>query len=77
VSVTATITTAAPTVITRDSEEPTVAHERRPSWRLKIDSSSKICVLVFLLSLYLICNPLQHILYLITLLLYCYLKDAC
>jgi protein phosphatase 1 regulatory subunit 12A len=41
VSVTATITTAAPTVITRDSEEPTVAHERRPSWRLKIDSSSK------------------------------------
>ncbi|RZC37193.1 protein phosphatase 1 regulatory subunit 12B-like, partial [Asbolus verrucosus] len=41
VSVTATITTAAPTVITRDTEEPTVAHERRPSWRLRIDSSSK------------------------------------
>ncbi|XP_044270885.1 protein phosphatase 1 regulatory subunit 12A isoform X7 [Tribolium madens] len=41
VSVTATITTAAPTVITRDTEEPSVTHERRPSWRLKIDSSSK------------------------------------
>ncbi|XP_015833003.1 protein phosphatase 1 regulatory subunit 12B isoform X2 [Tribolium castaneum] len=41
VSVTATITTAAPTVITRDTEEPSITHERRPSWRLKIDSSSK------------------------------------
>jgi hypothetical protein len=46
--VTATITTAAPTVITRDSEEPTVAHERRPSWRLKIDSSSKVSLDVML-----------------------------
>ncbi|XP_063909989.1 protein phosphatase 1 regulatory subunit 12B isoform X4 [Zophobas morio] len=41
VSVTATITTATPTVITRDTEENSAAHERRPSWRLKIDSSSK------------------------------------
>ncbi|XP_022917855.2 protein phosphatase 1 regulatory subunit 12A isoform X7 [Onthophagus taurus] len=42
VSVTATITTATPTVITRDTEEPVVTtHERRPSWRLRVDNGSK------------------------------------
>ncbi|KRT85687.1 hypothetical protein AMK59_525, partial [Oryctes borbonicus] len=42
VSVTATITTATPTVITRDTEDPvTTAHERRPSWRLRLDTGSK------------------------------------
>ncbi|KAK9731752.1 Ankyrin repeats (3 copies) [Popillia japonica] len=42
VSVTATITTATPTVITRDTEDPvTTSHERRPSWRLRLDTGSK------------------------------------
>ncbi|XP_074029943.1 myosin binding subunit isoform X2 [Leptinotarsa decemlineata] len=41
VVVTATITTGTPTVITRENEEPPVVHERRPSWRLKVDGSSK------------------------------------
>ncbi|GJQ71093.1 hypothetical protein Trydic_g999 [Trypoxylus dichotomus] len=42
VSVTATITTATPTVITRDTEDPvTTTHERRPSWRLRLDTGSK------------------------------------
>lgn len=48
VSVTATITTATPTVITRETaatlttaEEPP-AHERRPSWRLRVDNGSKV-----------------------------------
>lgn len=40
---TATITTATPTVITREVEETEKVHERRPSWRLKVDGGSKVC----------------------------------
>lgn len=41
VVVTATITTGTPTVITtRESEEPPVVHERRPSWRLRVDNGT-------------------------------------
>ncbi|XP_072394404.1 protein phosphatase 1 regulatory subunit 12B isoform X2 [Diabrotica undecimpunctata] len=39
--VTATITTGTPTVITtRESEEPPAIHERRPSWRLRVDNGT-------------------------------------
>ncbi|XP_031347489.1 protein phosphatase 1 regulatory subunit 12A-like isoform X10 [Photinus pyralis] len=41
VSVTATITTAAPTVPTRDNEESASVYERRPSWRLRVDNGVK------------------------------------
>ncbi|KAF5303343.1 hypothetical protein FQR65_LT08256 [Abscondita terminalis] len=41
VSVTATITTAAPTVPIRDNEESASVYERRPSWRLRVDNGSK------------------------------------
>ncbi|XP_056634701.1 protein phosphatase 1 regulatory subunit 12B isoform X5 [Diorhabda carinulata] len=41
VVVTATITTGTPTVITtRESEEPPTVHERRPSWRLRVDNGT-------------------------------------
>ncbi|CAH0546537.1 unnamed protein product [Brassicogethes aeneus] len=40
IHVTATITTATPTVITRESEDATTTHERRPSWRLRVDNGS-------------------------------------
>ncbi|GLV33823.1 Myosin binding subunit [Carabus blaptoides fortunei] len=41
-SVTATITTGVPTIPThRDVDEPAVSHERRPSWRLRVDNGSK------------------------------------
>lgn len=37
----ATITTGTTTVITRENEEPsTITHERRPSWRLRVDNGS-------------------------------------
>ncbi|KAJ8983841.1 hypothetical protein NQ317_016446 [Molorchus minor] len=39
-SVAATITTASPTVITRETDDSNVIHERRPSWRLKVDNNS-------------------------------------
>ncbi|XP_031330851.1 protein phosphatase 1 regulatory subunit 12A-like isoform X6 [Photinus pyralis] len=42
VSVTATITTAAPTVPTRDNEESASVYERRPSWRLRVDNGVKV-----------------------------------
>ncbi|KAK5642427.1 hypothetical protein RI129_008594 [Pyrocoelia pectoralis] len=41
VSVTATITTAAPTVPIRDNEESASVYERRPSWRLRVDNGIK------------------------------------
>ncbi|CAG9862077.1 unnamed protein product [Phyllotreta striolata] len=41
VVVTATITTGTTTVLTRDNEEqPNAIHERRPSWRLRVDNGS-------------------------------------
>ena len=46
VSVTATITTGTPTVITRDTEEPATVHERRPSWRLRVDNGSKVSAVI-------------------------------
>lgn len=52
VSVTATITTAAPTVPTRDNEEPAPVHERRPSWRLRVDNGSKVCIETFYASIF-------------------------
>ncbi|CAH0546542.1 unnamed protein product [Brassicogethes aeneus] len=77
IHVTATITTATPTVITRESEDATTTHERRPSWRLRVDNGScKIFpfLMVLLLSSYFVCHPVQHILTFLTLLLFCYCK---
>lgn len=38
--VTATITTGTPTVITSRESEDLAVHERRPSWRLKVDNGT-------------------------------------
>ncbi|KAG5883939.1 hypothetical protein JTB14_003758 [Gonioctena quinquepunctata] len=41
VAVTATITTGTPTIKTRENEGPPIVHERRPSWRLRVDNNNK------------------------------------
>lgn len=44
VSATATIT-AAPTAATPPAKDEETTHERRPSWRLKVDTNNKVFII--------------------------------
>ncbi|KAF5304118.1 hypothetical protein FQA39_LY01903 [Lamprigera yunnana] len=76
VSVSATITTAAPTVPIRDNEESASVYERRPSWRLRVDNGSKVAPLILIFCLYCLYHPFFHLIFLLTLLVCCYIYSV-